>query len=222
MTRITPYMRTGITFLVPFLIIMTSIRLLLTPLFLEIEYHLPGFPSDPYGFTTEDRLKWSKISLNYLIKNVDPAYLENYSLDASTPLYNVREIGHMLDVKILIKQMLVVWYAILAIIIGAGFLAWPTGWLPEYWKAISRGGWWTIGLIVTILIGVAIGFNAIFTGFHRIFFEGDTWLFAYTDTLIRLFPIRFWSDAFIFIGVLSGIAALSFGLLGRKMNKTDK
>ncbi|MCJ7624208.1 MAG: TIGR01906 family membrane protein [Anaerolineaceae bacterium] len=222
MNRMLPYIRVVITLLVVMVIIMTSIRLLLTPLFLEVEYRLPGFPSDQYGFNLEDRLKWSKISVDYLIKNVDNSYLENFSLSESTPLYNEREISHMLDVKILVGQMLICWYAILVILIGAGILAWRTGWLSDYWSAISNGGWWTIGLIVTILIGVAIGFNALFTGFHRIFFEGDTWLFAYSDTLIRLFPIRFWSDAFIFIGVISGLAALGSGLLGRKMNKINK
>jgi integral membrane protein (TIGR01906 family) len=200
---------------------MTAIRLLLTPVFLDIEYRLPGFPPDPYGFTMEDRLYWSKISVNYLL-NDDDQELENYSLDASTPLYNEREIKHMLDVKTLFKQMLVALNIILAILIAAGFLALRTGWLPKYCLAVSRGGWWTIGLIVTILIGVAIGFNAIFTGFHRIFFEGDTWLFAYTDTLIRLFPIRFWRDAFIFIGVISSIIATGLGFFGRKMNIITK
>ncbi len=33
--------------------------------------------------------------------------------------------------------------------------------------------------------------------FHGLFFNGNTWLFAYSDTLIRLFPIRFWEDTFL-------------------------
>jgi uncharacterized membrane protein len=45
-----------------------------------------------------------------------------------------------------------------------------------------------------------------------LFFSGDTWLFAYSDTLIRLFPIRFWEDCFIYIGGFSLIVGLVLGL----------
>jgi uncharacterized membrane protein len=44
------------------------------------------------------------------------------------------------------------------------------------------------------------------------FFEGDTWLFLYSDTLIRLFPERFWLTAFIGIG--AGTLLLAGLLLG--------
>jgi integral membrane protein (TIGR01906 family) len=62
-------------------------------------------------------------------------------------------------------------------------------------------------LIIAILIFVALSFNALFTAFHRVFFEGDSWLFSYSDTLIRLFPIRFWQDVFIALGVLTLLGA---------------
>jgi integral membrane protein (TIGR01906 family) len=59
-----------------------------------------------------------------------------------------------------------------------------------------------------------INFDSLFTEFHRIFFEGDTWLFQTSDTLIRLFPLPLWQDAFIFIGVFSSIMALVLGIAG--------
>jgi integral membrane protein (TIGR01906 family) len=52
-----------------------------------------------------------------------------------------------------------------------------------------------------LAIGLIVAFPVVFVGFHRVFFEGDTWLFLYSDTLIRLFPERFWQDAFLFIAV---------------------
>ena len=78
-----------------------------------------------------------------------------------------------------------------------------------------------VGLAVVIgiiaLIGIAISpniFFQFFAGFHSLFFEGDTWLFLYSDTLIRLFPIRFWQDAFLWAAViaLGGGVALGLGL----------
>jgi uncharacterized membrane protein len=51
-------------------------------------------------------------------------------------------------------------------------------------------------------------FDVFFTWFHGLFFEGDSWLFLFSDTLIRLFPIRFWEDAFL----LAAVIALGGGL----------
>ena len=73
----------------------------------------------------------------------------------------------------------------------------------------------TVGLIV--VIGMVINpdvFWSFFAGFHSLFFEGDSWLFLYSDTLIRLFPIRFWQDAFLLAAAiaLGGGVALALGL----------
>jgi uncharacterized membrane protein len=60
-------------------------------------------------------------------------------------------------------------------------------------------------------------FGILFVGFHRIFFEGDTWLFLYTDTLIRLFPVRFWQQAFLTLaGLTLGQAAVVFAVTRRR------
>jgi len=63
-----------------------------------------------------------------------------------------------------------------------------------------------------LLAGIAASFSFLFVGFHRLFFEGDTWLFLYSDTLIRLFPERFWLTAFVGIG--AGTVLLAGLLLG--------
>ena len=57
-------------------------------------------------------------------------------------------------------------------------------------------------------------FWSFFSGFHALFFEGDSWLFAYSDTLIRLFPIRFWQDTFLFAALIAvaGGLGLAYGI----------
>jgi hypothetical protein len=87
--------------------------------------------------------------------------------------------------------------------------------------AACGGGWLIVGLAVTIglivVIGIAVNPNVFwnfFTGFHTLFFEGDSWMFLYSDTLIRLFPIRFWQDAFLWAALLAlaGGIGLALGL----------
>jgi integral membrane protein (TIGR01906 family) len=200
---------------VPFFLMMTAIRVLITPLYPEIEYRMPYFPPDEYGFTFDERMKWAKISIEYLTNDADLAFLADLRLADGLPLYNERELSHMLDVKVLVQSMISAWSILSGALLVTGVYAWRRGWLREFRGALARGGKWTIGLIVFILVAVAISFNGLFTAFHRLFFTGDTWLFLYTDSLIRLFPIPFWRDAFIWVGVLTSAGAGLLIWLGR-------
>jgi integral membrane protein (TIGR01906 family) len=209
-----------VTLILPLFLIMTSIRILLIPyIYPDFEYRLPGFPADDYGFTQADRLKWSKVSIEYLINDQPISWLANQKLPDGNPLYIDRELSHMLDVKNLIQAMFVAWWILLAFLMIAGLLSWRWNELKGFWRALSNGGWLTVALIVTILIFVVISFDSLFTDFHRIFFTGDSWLFYYSDSLIRLFPMRFWQDAFIWMGVFTIIFALLCGYLGRQAAK---
>ena len=200
--------KTIIAISIPFFLLMTAIRLLITPLYPEIEYRMPYFPPDPYGFTLEDRLKWSKISIEYLLNDADLSFLASQKLDAQTPLYNERELQHMLDVKILVQQMITVWTILSGIYVILLAWAWRRRWLKDLFEAFSWGGKGTITLIILILVSVALNFNALFTTFHQVFFEGNSWLFLYSDSLIRLFPLPFWRDAFIWVGVFALLVSL--------------
>ncbi|MBE0698000.1 MAG: TIGR01906 family membrane protein [Anaerolineaceae bacterium] len=206
-----------IAVMIPFFLLMTAIRLLFSPVFMQLEYRTPGFPADTYGFTLEDRLHWSRISLEYLLNNSEIEYLANQQLADGSPLYNERELSHMVDVKVLVQKMLIAWWILFVILLGLGLWAWRAGWQPTYLRGLGSGGRLTIGLIILILAAVAISFRALFTGFHQIFFSGDTWLFLYSDTLIRLFPIRFWQDGFIAMGIFTLLGAGALILLEKKL-----
>ena len=54
-------------------------------------------------------LKWSKVSIEYLLNDAGPEFLAAQRLGDGTPLYNERELSHMLDVKLLIQQMITAW-----------------------------------------------------------------------------------------------------------------
>ncbi len=210
----------SVTIAIPIFLLMTSIRILLVPyLYLDYEYNSPGFPADSYGFTLQERLHWSKISMDYLLNDEEISWLANQKLADGTPLYIDRELSHMVDVKNLIRLMFLVWWVLLAALVVIGLLSWWWKGLRLYFKALSSGGWLTIGLILAILIFVALSFNTLFTDFHRIFFSGDSWLFLYSDTLIRLFPIKFWQDAFIWMGVFTIVFGLLVGYFGNKLSK---
>jgi len=59
--------------------------------------------------------------------------------------------------------------------------------------------------LAAILLFVLLAFGVIFVAFHNVFFPPGTWTFLYSDTLIRLFPERFWRDTFIAVGVVAAV-----------------
>jgi len=197
--------------LVPVILVLVAVRILLSPLFIQVEYRLPGFPPDSYGFTLEDRMYWGNISRVYLLNREGIEYLADQQLDANTPLYNQRELQHMLDVKVVVRGAM--WALGIAVLLEVGiwYLNQRSKNVQGYRQAVSTGGWLTTLLIVSVLVYLAFNFNSLFTNFHRIFFEGDSWLFQYSDTLIRLFPLPFWRDAFIWIAVISLAGGIGLG-----------
>ena len=210
-----------VSFLVPIALIGTALRILLSPIFINIEYRMPYFPADEYGFTQQDRLQWAPFALKYLVNNSDISYLGDLKFDNGDPLYNERELSHMADVKNVVRGALNAWIISLATLILLAFFANRGKWMPDYINGLRRGGIWMIGLAVALGLIAGIGivadpnvFDQFFIFFHSIFFKGSSWLFEFSDTLIRLFPIRFWEDAFLWAAILAlvGGIGLAFGL----------
>ena len=212
-----------VSLLTPLTLIGLALRVLLTPLFLTVEYNMPYFPPDEYGFTKEDRLKWAPYAVDYLINSADISYLGDLKFDDGSPLYNERELSHMADVKRVTKGALNVWYISLALLVMLGIWSWRGDWTQAFRQGLMRGGWLMVGLAgvigLIVVVGILINPNVFwnfFAGFHTLFFEGDSWLFLYSDTLIRLFPLRFWQDAFLWAAVMALGVALGMALGLRK------
>ena len=212
------------TILTPILLLGLGLRILLTPLFYNVEYRLPWFPPDSYGFTQEDRLHWAPYAVDYLINNADISYLGDLTFEDGSPLYNERELSHMHDVKVVTQGALRVWDITVALMVGLGLWARYGNWWQAFREGLRRGGWLLIGIVVAVGLFGAIAFWQLFTLFHKLFFQGNTWIFEYSDTLIRLFPLQFWQDAFLWAGVISVGSALALALGLRKKpspSKTD-
>jgi len=64
-----------VTFLIPLALIFLGVRLMLTQAFIQVEYRIPGFPTDEYGFTLEDRLHYAPLALDYLLNDAGISFL---------------------------------------------------------------------------------------------------------------------------------------------------
>lgn len=215
--------------LVPVILVLSAIRLLLNPLYLDFEYRTPGFPDDPYGFSLQERLYWGRITVGYLLNDQGIEYLGDLRfppgqqipqpscqfVDDCSRVYNDRELEHMLDVKIVVDAAMRVWQVSLLAAV-TGVVAWRGGWLAAFRRAIGRGGKLTIALTAAILVFVVAAFGVIFVAFHEIFFAPGTWTFYYSDTLIRLYPERFWRDTFLYVAGLPALVGLGLSYWLRK------
>lgn len=195
-TKAGPWLGTLLRGLVPIVLLLTNVRLLLTPAFLRIEYATPGFPADPYGFSLEDRLVWSAPALAFTLNGAAPEFLGDLRFDDGAPVFNDRELSHMVDVQKLVERAIAVWMVGSALLAAASAAAWRlegAAWLRHRLRKGSTTTVVGVGVLVAVLL---LSFSFLFVGFHQAFFEPGTWVFFRSDTLIRLFPERFWRDAF--------------------------
>jgi len=170
---------------------------------------------DMYGFTPEQRLELAHGTLAYL-QRPEPAAEVIHMLEdlrfpnSDAPLYNPSEISHMIDVKVVADAMKNVAYIAGAIVIvGLAIQLIPARTRPYGWRTLMLGGLATVILLGLIGLAILLFWEFFFVQFHELLFPPGTWTFAYTDSLIRLFPEQFWFD----IGVLISGTTLVLGIL---------
>jgi integral membrane protein (TIGR01906 family) len=201
---------------VPILLVLISVWFVMSPIFLRFEYYRFDFPEDSYGFTTEDRMTYAPRVLNYLFNDADISYLGEMTFPNGRQMFNQRELRHMEDVKIVTRNAYLLLIIMIVVSSFGGVFAWRRKGLRQAIKqGLLQGAVLTIMLIIAIVLLSILAWDLFFTAFHDLFFASGTWRFAYSDTLIRLFPERFWFDAAITVGLLTLIGtAMIVGTLG--------
>jgi integral membrane protein (TIGR01906 family) len=126
---------------------------------------------------------------------------------ARVPLFNDREIAHMLDVKALVLRLYRVLDIALAalVIAGASMLIWPLGGPRRLAAALLAGSAITGALLIGFGAVAALGgFDQLFLEFHLLSFNNDFWLLDPTrDHLVQLFPQGYWLDVTVFVVALA-------------------
>ena len=116
----------------------------------------------------------------------------------------------MIDVKVVADGMKrIVWITGVIVVGGLLFLLLRPETRPLGWRTLMHAGLATVITLAAIALFILIGWNVFFTQFHNLLFPPGTWTFAFTDSLIRLFPEQFWFD----IGVLISVGTLREGIV---------
>lgn len=210
-----------VTMAIPFFLILGTVRLLIawdSPSYPEFEYG--RIAPDVFGFTQQQRLDLAEATLDYM-QRPEPAedviyLLEDLRLPGTDqPLYNPAEIGHMVDVKNVADVFrTATWVLGVGILAGLVYLFWRPATRLLGATALFQGGLLTVVVVLGIMLFMLAAWSLAFTVFHNLFFAEGTWTFAYSDSLIRLFPEQFWFDFGILWTSLILVGGLLSGLAG--------
>jgi integral membrane protein (TIGR01906 family) len=194
-------LRRWIAAAVPVFLILSGVRVVMTEAFVRFEYQRAGFPADRFGFTQQERLDYAPYTVRYLHNSADISYLGDLTFEDGTPLFEARELRHMEDVKTVARVALKV-HTIVTLGLAAAlvFLIGRRERHATLRQGLAQGAVTTIAAIILMVGLVFASWDIAFESFHRVFFAGDSWQFSTSDTLIRLFPERFWFDAALTIG----------------------
>ena len=196
-----------IAVVVPPTLIANSLRALATETFTRRE--LGRLEPDRYGLTDDQREALALTGLESIRPGSDGiVLLERATLPDGSPAFNARELSHMRDVRSVFGVVLRGELAVIAVlaVLGVG-LAW-TRFRTVVPGGLLAGSLATIGVAILAVPLILLGFDTFFTGFHEIFFEGDSWRFSNTDTLIRVYPERFWEDVSKLAAAMTVLQAL--------------
>jgi integral membrane protein (TIGR01906 family) len=188
----------------PVFLFVADLRIVTGHWFVRWEYGKADFPPDPYGLSTAERIRLAETCVDYLATNANLSLLTDLRLSEGESAFNERELSHMADVQFVYGRMMIA-CVIAALVLAGGIAALLTSRRTRRraGTALLKGSLLTLGLLMAIGAFMALSWWEFFTAFHRLFFEGDSWMFDYSDTLIRLFPMRFWMDvATVIVGLL--------------------
>lgn len=207
----------------PLILVLGAVQILTTNQYLAFEYGKATFPPDPFGLTRPQRLGYAAANFRFVREAQPIAALAEQQLDGA-PAYNPRELKHMQDVQAVYQASAWVWQLALVMTLMLGFtLGWRAENRPALAAALKWGGLLSAGLMGALGLLALVAWQMWFVAFHQVFFAAGTWTFEYSDTLIRLFPNRFWLDAALTIAGLTTGAGLVVssvgGWLGRPVRR---
>lgn len=202
---------------VPVVLIVGAVRVVTFPWFPAWEYGRATFPAGDLPADARSRL--ARECIVFLNVPHDIERLARLRLPDGSPAFNERELTHMSDVKRVYDAISTVALLALVMTFSAGWALQLRGSSALIWGALSNGALLTLSALSCLALFMLFSWNTFFVGLHRIFFSAGSWRFQYTDTLIRLFPMRFWQDAGLLVVALIALLSFDLALVGRMLQR---
>jgi integral membrane protein (TIGR01906 family) len=122
-------------------------------------------------------------------------------LPSGRPAFRQKELKHMEDVKTWISRLYAFHFAAGGVLAAAlAVLSVRRGTRSLARRTLQLGAGLTLALAACVLLLVAVSYHTFESGFHGLFFTGESWRFAESDTLRKVYPDRFWTETAIALG----------------------
>jgi len=151
--------------------------------------------------------------IDYLKKGKE---IKSFELKNNLPFFTENEISHLNDVRILIRNILYMFYTSITLFIIFLFLLSDKN-KTKYLKRISIiliSSSSVIIILILFLYFFSSDFIPLFERFHYIFFPQGNWAFPENSLLITLLPLNFFYEFFIKLLISSSIMAFILLLIG--------
>jgi integral membrane protein (TIGR01906 family) len=149
------------------------------------------------GLRAVDPLRGSRVEI-----------LRGPRLEDGSRAFTAREVRHMRDVRAWIWRLHVFEVVVAAALVALALRARAT----LEWVLV-RGAVATAAIAALAVVAMLLDFDVVLLGFHKLLFEGESWHFRDSDTLIRVYPEEFWTWTGLAIGVLAlAQAAIAFAI----------
>lgn len=167
--------------------------------------------------------------IDYLLYKTDDLQLQvTYDGDEfSYPFFTKRELSHMADARAIFRRFLISAFIMVTVAVVTNvtvyFLIKKKFKEYSYKKVFSRGAF-SGGKVFIIsgailLISIALGFDAVFDVFHKIFFPQGNWKFHPFSNLTTMLPRELFVDSAIILLTIAFSLAAAFMTLGYIINK---
>jgi len=194
-----------VVILSPIIFVGIPTRIAFNEWFIDWEYSKADFPKDRYGMDDDYRKYLAKLGLRAVLSDEGMEEFKRARLPDGRPAFTLREIKHMEDVK--------------------NFLGWffPLVYLSTFISFLSllylrdkiligRTLLASSLFSLTLILGAALfsitNYDLAFELFHNYVFDPYSWKFKYTDTLLRIYPMKFWYDGTLLVIGMSLMLAL--------------
>jgi len=153
----------------------------------------------------EERLSIAKLGLRSVLSD------EGMQEFINSGLFREKEVKHMQDVKELLSVVFKVLY------LGAPL------WLILFFSLNDKrkmgltlllGATLTEIFVIFVLIFSLLNYDLLFEAFHNLFFDPYSWRFLDQDMLLRVYPVKFWYNATLWVSVFALILNSFFQALG--------
>ena len=176
------------------MLLVSPLCLFVTPAFVRHEYSQSSFPrADRFG--PDERLRLSDSILHYLRGKEGRDALASAKTKDGEVALAAPEVQHLADVKSVMSGVFLTGAVAGVVEIICLALVWHSSQRLLMPARLRQGIWLTAALIGLVALTALIDFDLFFTRFHQVFFAPGTWTFDPSDTLIQLYPLRFWVDA---------------------------